>query len=908
MNASPYRDNDHAFGQTMLTLRSAIGLSQIELSDFLGVSRRTVGAWESGSKYPKTDNLKPFIELAVERHAFPIGREAEDIRALWKAAHIKVLLDESWVSSLLKTASHESLTSVPTETEQQPKPVFNLSIPSNQFIGRDAELVEIIHLLHDPKCRLLTLLGPGGIGKTRLALEITSRQIDAFKDGAAFVGLAPISTPAQIVAAIGDALNLSFAGQPDPRAYLLRYLRGQRMLLVLDNFEHLIEGAEIVLDILQYNPHIVILVTSRERLNVRSEWLFDVQGLSYPLVNAAETSQNLADYSAIKLFMERAAQIQSGVPPTEASLTTIMRICQHVAGMPLAIELAAAGLRILPIGKIEQQIRSNLDALSTTLRDVPARHRSMRAVIDHSWNLLSEPEHALFSRLAVFRGGCTVEAAQQITGAGLSELLALVDKSLLRQNSVQMQTTGQIESRFFLLEPIREYALEKLAARSERDQFQHAHAAYYLALTEALTAQWDTPTAETALEQVDYEHDNLFAVHQWAVNGGARAIAFNLGAALARYWRNRGTLTEGRLWMAELLAHNDDPSDTTTMTARMDATRWAAWLASDQQDFDQAERLLAESTALHQKLGIVEDKSDAHLLIVTGLQARTAGQYRRATRLLEEALAQHRAQGNHATAGNLGIGLSFQVLGGLLREQCDFVGAQTMYEACFQLHGQLGDREGMIAAMLGLGDICRDQGDAAGARHFNEQALAIASELRMQWAIGFSLNNLAQAAALAGDLEQASDWSLQSVALFRDIDAGSSLAEVLITQGNILRAQAEMPEAQKVMLEALRLVSIHGPRLLLATALEGFASVLIHMGHPAATVQFLSAASHLRAEMGAPMRPIDRVVVEAAQTMAQSTLGEQAFLALWSSANEQPLEQILNIIGTIEPLTSPQNL
>jgi predicted ATPase len=292
--------------------------------------------------------------------------------------------------------------------------MLGLPFQPTPFIGRGAELTELARILAAPTCRLLTLLGPGGIGKTRLAIEAAAGQTAAFRDGVAFVALASVRTHNQIVSAIGDTLGLSFAGQPNPTVHLLGALRARHMLLILDSFEHLLASTDLVSDILAEAPQVTILVTSHERLNLQAEWLFDVEGLAYPPEDPHMPVAALTDYSAVQLFVQRVTQVQPGFSLPEATLATIARICRHVAGMPLAIELAAAEVRNVPIALIEQQIRASLDGLATTLRDVPARHRSMRAVFDHSWNLLSEPERMLFSQLAIFRGGWTIEAAEAV--------------------------------------------------------------------------------------------------------------------------------------------------------------------------------------------------------------------------------------------------------------------------------------------------------------------------------------------------------------------------------------------------------------------------------------------------------------------------------------------------------------
>jgi predicted ATPase/transcriptional regulator with XRE-family HTH domain len=487
----------------MLTLRTAIGLTQAALGDFLGVSRHAVGEWEAGETYPTAAHLKDLVGLAIKQHVWAAGSEAEEIRALWRAAHQNVLLDETWLAQVMRHAESgmrdisvehldgHSESHIPHFTFERP----GLPFQPAPFFGREDELREIARILADPACRLLTLLGPGGIGKTRLAVEVARAQTGIFEDGVVFVSLAAVRTPQQIVTAIGDALQIRFAGQPDPLAPLLEFLRSRHTLLILDSFEHLLEGAELVHTILQSALRVAILVTSRERLNLQSEWLFDVEGLAYPPDDAHRPGHiDDTEYSAVQLFLQRAMQVQPGFLLTPAAVATIAHICRHVAGMPLAIELAASNLRGVPLAEIERQIHSSMAMLTTTLRDMPERHRSLRVVFDQSWSLLDEPERALFSRMAVFRGGSTVHAASEVAGATLPLLTSLVEKSLLRQSSI---TT---EPRFVMLEPVHDYAREKLRAQGEVETLRRRHATYYLALAEKVEAQWEDPAGEAAIE------------------------------------------------------------------------------------------------------------------------------------------------------------------------------------------------------------------------------------------------------------------------------------------------------------------------------------------------------------------------------------------------------------------------
>lgn len=889
MKRLPYRERDYAFGKTLLSLRTRLGLTQTGLAEYLGISRRAVGDWEAGASYPKVEHLQKFIALAVQDHAFSPGRQEQDIRALWDAAHQKVPLDETWLTAL--GANHPKLLPLAVSA-QEIKPEHRtpapLPVPLTSFVGRTVELSEIVGLLNDPKCRLLTLLGPGGVGKTRLALQAAVTLSQSFAEGAAFVPLVSVGSPRRLVYAIGDTLELSFDAESGPIAQLFDHLRARHMLLLLDSFEHLLDRADFIDELLQAAPRVTLLITSQARLNLQAEWLFDVHGLAYPpqgLTGSAAINPNaLTEYTAVQLFIQRATQVQPNLSLTDANVRAIARIAHHVAGLPLALELAAAGARVLPIVEIEVQIHSNLDLVATTHRDVPERQRSLRAVFDYSWSLLSESPRALLSRLAVFQGGWNISAAAQIAGATLAALTELVDRSFV------LAEPRASEMRYSMLDPIREYALEQLGARGEAERIRRAHAEYFFELSKS-SAQSQSQTADWKMEQFDLEHENLYAALQWTRDGGDHALGLELAGSLRLYWRRRGMITEGRSWLEDLLAVQEKNPDEAGLRARVRALNGAAWLASYQHDFGRAAQLFQESLALRRSLG--EPADETSLLDNAARQARAVGEYPRATALLEDALTMHRALKDRGTLAAGGIGFSLYDMGLILREQGEFERATALFQECVDLHHELGDQEGIAVGMLALGDVARDLGDVAGIRTYSEPSLAQLRALGVQWAIGLALNNLALASLTEGDVSTAYELSSESIARFRSQSAAASLAEALVTYSRVLLAQGERSGAFEALREALRLALAVGPRILVPAILEAFAALADHTAQARHAVQLAAHASALRTKMGTPLRPADAPALEQLLATTRANLGAETFDALWSQAAAQSLDQLL---------------
>ncbi len=408
-------------------------------------------------------------------------------------------------------------------------PPHNLPPQPTPIVGREAELAEIASYLNNPNAQLLTLVGPGGIGKTYLGLQAAARCIDPqanfemrFGDGVFFVPLIAVSPlgadQPSLIAAMADVFKFSFQGPVHPQAQLLNYLREKDMLLILDNFDRLIAEARQLVDILRLAPRVKLLVTSRVRLNLQEEWLLEVRGLDYPpsLDVSAETAMAC---SAVTLFVQQARRVQAGFTLTDAETPEVIRICQLVEGAPLGIELAASWLRLLSCREIVSEIQKNLDFLTTSLQDVPERHKSLRAVFDYSWNLLSAEEQTMFRRLAVFRGGFKREAAAKILGVSLPLLAGLVDKSLLRRDAV---------GRYEVHDLLRQYAEEKLQSDpAETEQVYDAHCRYYAELMYEQREALKGGDMNVALTALNTERENVRTAWNWAVSR-RKAVEMNL--------------------------------------------------------------------------------------------------------------------------------------------------------------------------------------------------------------------------------------------------------------------------------------------------------------------------------------------------------------------------------------------
>ncbi|HEU4323655.1 MAG TPA: BTAD domain-containing putative transcriptional regulator [Roseiflexaceae bacterium] len=622
-------------------------------------------------------------------------------------------------------------------TELAPAPRHNLPAQPTSFVGRLAELDDIQRLLAHPECRLVTLAGMGGAGKTRLAIEAAREQLCAFRDGAFFVPLAAAQSADQIVAAIGQALSLPPAPHADPRAALLDALRPRQILLVLDNLEHLLEESDLLVALLEQAPGLKLIATSRLPLELRWEWLLELEGLECPpepQAAPAPPERPLADYGAARLFLDRAAQLRRPFEPDLAERAAVARICRLACGLPLLIELAAAALGSQSCAALADSLAGRLHALETRLRDLPARHRSVQAVLDHSWRLLDPAQQRSLRALAVFRPDMSEEAAAQVAGADPATLERLVAMSLLRRSG---------PGRYALHELVREYAATRLAESDEKPAAQATHGAFYGELAAAAFAGLGGPQQRDWLERLEREHDNLRAALDWMVQSGDAVAALRLAGRLGRFWLLRGHFAEGRRWLGAALAVPPGPSPVA------EEGRW---------------RGLA--------------------LYSAGVLAHTQGDYAEARARFLDNLALRRASGDRR-----GLAVALNSLGGIAVTEGDDAAAARYFGEALLLHQELGEQENVGAVLGNLGAVAVRRGDYARGEGYLEQSLALARGRGDQRGETVILFNQGDLRLRRGDLDGAEERLLAALRGYRALGDRLAQAECLEKLGQLAAAR-----------------------------------------------------------------------------------------------------------------------
>ncbi len=732
--------------------------------------------------------------------------------------------------------------------ERSPSPVSPLPALLTTLVGRDRETASVAALLHRQDVRLLTLTGPGGVGKTRLALRVAAESVENFPDGTAFVGLAPVDDPGLVASAIARALGVRETPDQDVVATLREHLRDLRLLLLLDNFEHLVSAAPLVNQLLLAAPGVTALVTSRSPLRLSGEHEFSVPPLTLP--DAAPirrpTLTELEREEAVALYVERARAVRPDFVLSDNNASAVTEICRRLDGLPLAIELAAARINVLPPAALLTRLEHLLPLLSGGPRDVPARQQTLHDAIAWSYDLLGPADQALFRRLAVFAGGWTVEAADAVARAMepvaqdvFDGIASLVDTSLVRQPD-----PDAAEPRFDMLETIREFGHEALTAAGEVEATRNAHAAYFLGLAEDADAQLRGPDQAAWLDRLNAEHDNLRAALAWSIEQGEAGAerALRLSAALWTFWVRLGYLREGRDWLEQAV----DRGGVVPPFVRARALGYLGNIAFDLDDHAEAEACYESSLALWRELG--ELRGVASSLVGLGMTACSRGDYTRARTLHEESLA---------------------------------------------IRSAMGDREGVALALHSLGHVAKAEGDYAEAQRRYEEALAIWRDLGATSSIGYSYLELARVALYQDRSTAASDLAEQSLTIFRNVGDKPGIDSALHELGRAAHRRGDDQQAAARFGESLALRQELGYKQGIAESLEGLAGVASAVGHPERGARLLAAATAWRASANMPLVLGDRAMCERDLVLARSKLGEAAFRAAQTTGEHMTLADAL---------------
>jgi len=771
----------------------------------------------------------------------------------------------------------------------------NVPTPLTSLIGREQEVAAAYDLLLRPEVRLVTLTGPGGVGKTHLSLQIASDLFNDLTDGVCFIPLATISEPDLVVPTIAHELGVKEIGDQALLDLLKAYLRDKQLLLLLDNFEQVLVAAPRLAELLSACPHLKILVTSRAVLHIHGEHEFPVLPLALPDLKHSSKSEDLAQYAAVVLFLERARAVKPDFQVTAINSHVIAQICVHLDGLPLAIELAAARIKLLPPRTLLGRLERRLSVLTSGAQDVPARQQTLRNTVEWSYNLLDAQEQRLFQRLSVFVGGCTLQAIEAICaalgdsdgeGQVLDKVASLIDKSLLQQTG-----QGEDELRLGMLETIREYGLERLTVSGEAEATRQAHAVYYLALAEEASAELSGPGQAVWLERLEGEHDNLRAVVRWSLEPAddraqRREVLLRLGGALVEFWHVHGHYSEGRNVLERALAG----SEGVAAPVRAKALCAAAMLITMQGEAEQATVLAEESLTLSRALGY--SPGIARALYLLGHAAWLQGDLVRAGALLEESSELCRAMDDRDS-----VAFTLYNLANLARYQGEYAKARALLEESLTLFRERANKRGMALALLLDAELrFLAHRDPALIHPLLEESLALFTEIGDKDGLALHCYVSGQVALSKGDASMARSLLEESLALYRDLGDRQRMAQVLVGLAKVEAYQGDLSTAHILYKESLSVARV-GYKLDIASGLEGLANVVAAQGEFAWATRLWGAAEALRDTMGAPLPPFERPDYEHATATARTALGAEAFTAEWAEGKTMTLEQFLAAEG-----------
>jgi len=815
-------DDVFSFGYWLRRRRKALDLTQQELAQRVGYAVDTIRKLEGDARRPArqmADRLADALEIApAERAAF------------LKAARAELATDR--------------LAILPPPSTPHATRVANLPAPPTPLIGRKHEIAAVCALLQ-ADVRLLTLIGPGGVGKTRLAVQVAVDLRGEFMDGVTFVALAAISDPTLVLPTIAQTLGLRESGSEPLPMRLYDYLRDKHTLLLLDNLEQIVEAGAGVANLLEVAPRLKVLMTSRVALHLYGEYEYVVPPLALPDPQQLPPLEILTQYEAIRLFSERAQAVKADFTVTSTNAAAITEICVRLDGLPLAIELAAARSKILAPSALLSRLERRLQVLTGGAINLPARHQTLRGTIDWSYNLLDPGEQTLARRLAVFAHGCTLEAAEAVCDANrdlpldvLDGLASLVDKSLLSPvDGVEDQP------RFAMLETIREYLLERLAEGGELETIGRQHLLYYVELAEQADLELSRSPQGAWLARLRQDHDNLRAALRWAIEHDVPELGVRLVFALYSFWALGGYVSEGRRWVITFLAqaHAAWPAE-----LRAKALQVAALLAVSDGNYIAARDPVEESVAIYRQLG--DQLNLARTLRPLGWVLVIQGEHTRARTILEESAALDREVGDHA---GLASSLQWQAL--LALDQADYVAARALLEQSLRIRQMLADQIGVSQILNSLGDVARCEADYERAGALYQESLTHLRAAGTRAEVASILHNLGYVALAQGNQQRARTHFAESLALHREENNRSGVLE----------------------------------------GLSGFGAVMAAKGQPRRAAVLFGAVAALRTALSAPIWPAERVEYERHMVGVRTALGEGRLLAALAEGRGMTLKEAI---------------
>jgi predicted ATPase/class 3 adenylate cyclase/Tfp pilus assembly protein PilF len=771
----------------------------------------------------------------------------------------------------------------------------NLPAQLTSLIGRERERAAARALLSREGVRLVTLTGPGGTGKTRLALQVAAELADAFPDGVHFITLAPIRDPALVVATIAQTLGIREESGRSAAESLRDYLREKSALLLLDNCEQVAAAAPEIAALLAACPRLKVLGTSRAPLHLSGEHEFPVPPLALPGHGRLEPPEQLSQYEAVRLFIERALAVRPEFALTDENAPAVAEICHRLDGLPLAIELAAARIRLLSPQAMLARLDNRLGLLTGGARDLPARQRTLRDTVAWSHDLLDEGERRLFRRLSVFAGGWTLESAESVCLVSrgpdldvLDGMASLVDMSLVRQSARNAR-----EPRFTMLETIREFARELLEASGEAEAMRRRHVHFCLTLAETAERELEGARQLVWLDRLEAEHDNLREALAWSLDQGEPEIALRLVAALGAFWGMRGYLTEGREWLSETLA-GAERGVPRASAAWAKALATAGWLAIAQGDYEAARSHYEQSMARAQDLG--DRHRIASALNGLGNIALRQGNHASARSLYEQSLAIRRELGQPR-----GIAGALVNLAGLARVQGDYAAARSLYEQSLAMQRELGDKWGASLVLYNLAGLAREQGDYEAARSLYEQSLATSWSLGDRRGVAAALNNLGMLAQYAGDYAVARTLHEESLETSRELGDKQGIATALSYLAGVAERQGEYAAARSLHQEGLSLQRELGYKRGIVFTLRLLGHLAHHEGASERAARLMGAAEALREALGIIVVPNDRAEYDRIVESARARLGEATFASAWAEGRAMSPEQAIALALEVPP-------